>query len=88
LGELLVTAPSGFLDRIVGLYREHAPNALLAIERRQTEGDLASVANAAHALKSMSLNVGATQVAQLALAVESDCKVNARLPKPASIRRL
>jgi signal transduction histidine kinase/CheY-like chemotaxis protein/HPt (histidine-containing phosphotransfer) domain-containing protein len=52
------------VGRIYRLYLENGPPALAEIDAAIASGDHAHVARAAHALKSMSLSLGATRVAQ------------------------
>ncbi len=59
-----------FLDRVLDLYRRHAPEALGNLVAAHADGDDESVARAAHALKSMSLNLGARAAADAAAAIE------------------
>ncbi len=60
------------VERVARLYRDHAPMRIAelrdAIERSQFKG----AASAAHALKSMSLNIGARAVAEAAAKIEHD----------------
>ncbi|HEX4180896.1 MAG TPA: EAL domain-containing protein [Caulobacteraceae bacterium] len=60
-----------FVDRVRRLYREHAPNCVAALEAATREGDAGEAARAAHALKSMSLNIGARAVAEQAARIEA-----------------
>ncbi len=73
LEQLRATSASGradFLQRVVDLYREHAPRALEQIVEHATAGQSGDCAALAHSLKSMSLNMGAVQVAKLASELE------------------
>lgn len=60
-----------FVDRVHGLYRENAPLRLQEAQAALAAGDIAAVGRAAHALKSMSLSLGARAVAGESLAVEN-----------------
>ncbi len=62
---------AALIERIFGLYEAHAPEALERLESalRTSSGD--DVANAAHALKSLSYSVGATRVAMACGALEA-----------------
>ena len=64
-----------FLARIVGLYVDHAPKALAELEA-SLAADPEDQAKAAHALKSMSFNIGAVRVAALAGACEKRVRVD------------
>ena len=66
----------GFLRRIFDLYLEHAPRARDEIVKAAHAGDLDACARAAHALKSMSYNVGAAKVAACADPIELHAKEN------------
>jgi EAL domain-containing protein (putative c-di-GMP-specific phosphodiesterase class I)/signal transduction histidine kinase/CheY-like chemotaxis protein len=55
-----------FVARVRKLYEDNAPAAADAVIRAVAEGDMDAVAKSAHALRSMSLNLGATAVAQAA----------------------
>jgi two-component system sensor histidine kinase BarA len=47
------------VERVIGLFAEHAPIAATRLHAAVAEGDAAAVASAAHALKSMCRNIGA-----------------------------
>lgn len=55
-------------ERVIALYRDHAPSALAALARCH---DAESTARAAHALKSLSRNIGAVEVAAQCAAIEA-----------------
>ena len=70
-------APATHLvERVARLYRDHAPMRIAelrdAIERSQFKG----AASAAHALKSMSLNIGARAVAEAAAKIEHNANTS------------
>jgi len=72
-GELARLAASGkgdFVERVRKLYRENAPAAVKAVIEASTNRDCEATARAAHALKSMSLNMGARLVAESASRIE------------------
>jgi signal transduction histidine kinase/HPt (histidine-containing phosphotransfer) domain-containing protein/FixJ family two-component response regulator len=71
--------------RIVGLYRSHAPKSVDAIEAAFAAQDREALASAAHALKSMSANIGATAVAAATVAIERACRLDMRLPEEAMV---
>ncbi|NBB16859.1 EAL domain-containing protein [Caulobacter sp. SLTY] len=74
VGELAGMAAAGkadFVERVRRLYRENAPLAVDAYLDAAAAGDPDGGARAAHALKSMSLNIGARAVAQTAGRLES-----------------
>ncbi|CAM3260924.1 EAL domain-containing protein [Asticcacaulis taihuensis] len=67
-----------FVRRVVGLYRSHAPEAATTLLAAHAEGDDDRLARAAHALKSMSLNIGAKTVAGVAAGIERAIRVEHR----------
>lgn len=67
-----------FVRRVVGLYRSHAPEAAATLQAAHAEGDEDRLARAAHALKSMSLNIGAKTVAGVAGGIERAIRVEHR----------
>ena len=72
--ELAQMANSGradFVERVTRLYREHAPVAVRTMVEAAVAGDRAETARAAHALKSMSGNIGARAVADMAGRIEA-----------------
>jgi signal transduction histidine kinase/CheY-like chemotaxis protein/HPt (histidine-containing phosphotransfer) domain-containing protein len=83
LGQLrLMPSANGdsFLHRVLDLYIEHAPVAVEQLLRAAEAGDRETCARAAHALKSMSSNVGALRVAELALRVERWAEIASHSP--------
>ncbi len=70
---------SDFVTRIVGLYRSHAPEAVGRMAAACRSGDAAEMSSAAHALKSMSLNLGAKAVATVAGEVEKAAREDGRV---------
>ncbi|WP_245777304.1 EAL domain-containing protein [Brevundimonas viscosa] len=73
-GELRTMAENGradFVARVEGLYAENAPLRLADVRAAADAGDLEALARAAHALKSMSLSLGARAVASAASAMET-----------------
>lgn len=66
----LGTERDAFVRRIIGLYRSHAPDCVTQMMAARSEGDDEAVARAAHALKSMSLNLGARAVSEATAAIE------------------
>jgi signal transduction histidine kinase/CheY-like chemotaxis protein len=73
LQQLLSFGHSGtgdFASRVLGLYIDHAPESTAQIIDAFAKFDIAAVGRAAHALKSMSLNIGAQRVAFMAADIE------------------
>jgi signal transduction histidine kinase/DNA-binding NarL/FixJ family response regulator/HPt (histidine-containing phosphotransfer) domain-containing protein len=63
---------NNLVDRIVALYRQHAPVAAGKLRALVGVKDQQALASAAHALKSMSRNVGAVEVASLCGRLEDE----------------
>ena len=59
-----------FVRRVLGLYRSHAPDCIIRMQQARSDGDDDAIASAAHALKSMSLNIGARAVSEATAAIE------------------
>ena len=78
---------SEFVSRVYSLYRENAPDSVLKLMDAAAHSDTPACAKAAHALKSMSFNIGASAVAALA----GDIELAARegdTPSPTTIAEL
>lgn len=69
--EAIAARKPEFLERVQGLYRANAPLRAAEVDAGLASGDMDAAARAAHALKSMSLSIGARAVAKAASAVES-----------------
>jgi signal transduction histidine kinase/CheY-like chemotaxis protein/HPt (histidine-containing phosphotransfer) domain-containing protein len=83
LGQLrLMPSANGhsFLHKVLDLYIEHAPAAVEQLHRAAEAGDRETCGRAAHALKSMSYNVGALRAAELALHVERWAELDSQSP--------
>jgi signal transduction histidine kinase/EAL domain-containing protein (putative c-di-GMP-specific phosphodiesterase class I)/CheY-like chemotaxis protein len=74
LARMAAAGKSDFVVRVRRLYRENAPQAVKALIAAATNRDPDGAAKAAHALKSMSLNMGARVVAETAARVESQAR--------------
>jgi signal transduction histidine kinase/EAL domain-containing protein (putative c-di-GMP-specific phosphodiesterase class I)/CheY-like chemotaxis protein/HPt (histidine-containing phosphotransfer) domain-containing protein len=72
------TGRGDFVERIAALYRSHAPQALEDLDLAIAADDADGVARAAHALKSMSLNIGASAVAERSRAIEAAVREDER----------
>ena len=70
LEEMAGPAGVGFMRRVFGLYLDNAPRIRAEMIRAVEAGEAETLARAAHALKSMSHNIGARQVAASAEAIE------------------
>jgi EAL domain-containing protein (putative c-di-GMP-specific phosphodiesterase class I)/signal transduction histidine kinase/DNA-binding NarL/FixJ family response regulator/HPt (histidine-containing phosphotransfer) domain-containing protein len=69
-----------FLKRVVGLFSEHAPKGFAQLEQHTKAGQAAACAPLAHALKSMSVNIGAVEVAGIAGDIEQKAKRDGKVP--------
>ena len=69
-----------FLKRVVDLYSEHAPSAIAQLRRDVDAGDAEACGALAHSLKSMSLNIGAIEVAKLAAGFEQMARDDGKIP--------
>jgi len=71
---------SNFIARIVTLYSEHATKACEQMRQDALDGDSEQLGAAAHALKSMSLNIGARDVARVSARFEQMVRHDGRMP--------
>ena len=74
----LVTGRGDFVRKVIGLYASHAPAAVANLAAAQAVGDRDAIAGGAHALKSMSLNIGAKAVAMMAATIERAVREDGR----------
>ena len=89
-GQLAAMASAGrteFVDRVHSLYRDNAPKSFARLSEAVAASDADAAAKAAHALKSMSYNVGARIVSRMAGDIEASAR-EARLPEPPSVEEL
>ena len=70
LEQLTAQGRSEFVQRVCALYLEHAPKCGEDIDRALAQNDLENLRRAAHALKSMSNNIGANVLGRLCADVE------------------
>ena len=71
LAAMAADGKSDFVEKVRGLYRANAPQSLALARGAFEAGDGEGLARAAHALKSMSFNVGAKKVAALCSTLET-----------------
>ena len=71
--------------RIARLYCTTAPTRIAELREAIARADVEATASAAHALKSMSLNIGAQAVARSAATIERDARENKFLADVARI---
>jgi HPt (histidine-containing phosphotransfer) domain-containing protein len=76
---------STFIDRVVDLYAKHAPEAFAELEAAVAVGDLAEIGRQAHSIKAMSLNIGASSMAQRMSAMEKGARVSHACPSAAEL---
>ncbi|MGA0598760.1 ATP-binding protein [Enterovirga sp. CN4-39] len=88
LDEMAGVGGGDFIGRILGLFREHGPEALAALDDAIRDGQAGEVASAAHKLKSMSLNVGARALADILSTIETDARDGAVIPPPTILDEL
>jgi two-component system, NarL family, sensor histidine kinase BarA len=77
-----------FVRKVLGLYRQHAPTAIAHMREATALGQAEACSQAAHALKSMSYNIGARRVAELSAGVETAGKLHGKCPSRAAIEEL
>jgi EAL domain-containing protein (putative c-di-GMP-specific phosphodiesterase class I) len=78
----------GFLTRVIDLYIEHAPQAFAQLRQRAEAGEAEACRALAHSLKSMSLNIGAIEVARIAAGFEQMARGACRVPDPQALDAL
>ena len=75
LGDIAeIGAGRELLDRVVRLYVEHAPRALETLITHSEQTEPQAIAESAHALKSLSRNIGARAVAELCDVIEESAR--------------
>ncbi len=77
-----------FAQRILELWKTHAAPGRDAIDEAMAAADAEAVGRAAHSLKSMSLNAGASRVADLARTIETMARTEGRLPEAGLVAAL
>ncbi len=89
LRELKAMAGSDeIVARITRLYRLQSVERLADLREAASSGDLDRLARAAHALKSMSLNIGAKRVATVAGAFEREARMDGAAPSAEAVEAL
>ena len=90
LNDLLAMAggATAVVDRITGLYRAQSQERIAELREAMMAGDLDRLGKAAHALKSMSFNVGAREVAQDSAEIERAVRLDGRTLEAGEIDRL
>ena len=69
-----------FLKRVVDLYSEHAPTACAQLSQHAKAGEAEACGSLAHSLKSMSLNIGAIEVARITAGFEQMARGDGNVP--------
>ena len=77
MAEFAAAGRGDFVARVRALYRDNAPDAVRQLAEAATAGDADACARAAHALKSMSFNIGAAAVAARCGAIEAAAREGA-----------
>ncbi len=88
---LVHTMESGrrdFIERILSLYRNHAPRVLADLRAAAERKDDIGVAAAAHSLKSMSLNMGVGRLAARLAAIENAARSSRTIPSMDEVEEL
>jgi signal transduction histidine kinase/DNA-binding NarL/FixJ family response regulator/HPt (histidine-containing phosphotransfer) domain-containing protein len=85
LSEMAEGSGSAFVERVLGLFAAHGPDGLAAL---RAAGDAEAAGRAAHALKSMSLNVGAASLAAHLREIEHAARVEGCMPDEAVLAPL
>ncbi|HYC74742.1 EAL domain-containing protein [Brevundimonas sp.] len=80
LATMAATGKVDFVARIQALYREHAPQRTAELVSAWKDDNAEGVARAAHALKSMSLSLGARAVAEASGAIEASARAGVLAP--------
>lgn len=88
LQQMAETGGPAFLRRVLGLYLEHAPKALAELRDAAGSADPARSATSAHALKSMSANIGALPLVARLDAIEAAAKGEGICPAPETLDAL
>ncbi|OYX32696.1 MAG: hypothetical protein B7Y99_08145 [Caulobacterales bacterium 32-69-10] len=77
LASMAAGGKGDFVEKVRGLYRDNAPASVAHMRAAVEAGDAEAAAKAAHALKSMSLNIGACEVARRTAEIEEAAREGA-----------
>ena len=88
LSQMAATGGPDFLQRVLRLYFEHAPQALAQLRDAASRSDTTQCASAAHALKSMSANIGALPFVERLGVIEEAAKQAQNCPDAAALDSL
>lgn len=85
LREMAEISGEAFIARVLALYRDNAPRALRDLAAAAAAGDATACADAAHALKSMSVNIGAAELADFLQEIEARAREEGEAPGEAVV---
>ncbi|MFL5070057.1 MAG: EAL domain-containing protein [Xanthobacteraceae bacterium] len=88
LRQMQARGKGDFVHKVLGLYRQHAPMTIAQMREAAALGQAEACSRAAHALKSMSYNIGARRVAELSAALERAGKLHGQCPSRAAIEEI
>jgi two-component system, NarL family, sensor histidine kinase BarA len=81
MAAMAASGRSDFVERVLTLYRDNAPTSVARLREAFDAADVTAVARAAHALKSMSLNIGARKVSELCARIETEAREQALIDR-------
>jgi EAL domain-containing protein (putative c-di-GMP-specific phosphodiesterase class I)/signal transduction histidine kinase/DNA-binding response OmpR family regulator len=82
------TKKGDFVKRVVDLYAEHAPKAFDQLRQSAKANEAEACVALAHSLKSMSLNVGAIEVAKISACFEQLARREGKVPEHSELDTL
>ena len=85
LADMAQTSGGAFARRVVTIFAEHAPTAILQLRSATADASGEDAARAAHSLKSMSLNVGGKALAMRLAAIEASARAESLCPSADAI---
>lgn len=85
LADMAQTSGGAFAQRVVTIFAEHAPTAILQLRSATADASGDAAARAAHSLKSMSLNVGGKALAMRLAAIEATARAESLCPSADTI---
>ena len=83
-----MSGDAGLVARVARLYCNTAPTRIAELREAIARADVKGAASAAHALKSMSLNIGAQAVAESAANIEQKAREDQTLVDLPGVERL
>ncbi len=89
IGELrLIGGTVGLLNRVLTLFVQNAPGSLADIERLAQEQDIAGLADAVHALKSMCASLGARRAGDACVDLEKMARAGHAFDAPHMVQAI